>query len=77
MGIWFCLLGDSRFPIDLKGIQVPLESRIVAVADVFDAVASDRPYKKAWSNDEAFAMLNKMVGEELNGVRRLDSVILV
>ncbi len=45
MEIWFRLLGGSRFPIDLKGIQVPLESRIVAVADVFDALASDRSYK--------------------------------
>ena len=36
------------------------------MADVFDALTSERPYKKAWSNDEAFAMLKKMAGEKLD-----------
>ena len=49
-----------------KGTHIPLEARIVAVADVFDALTSDRPYKKAWSNDETFAMLKKMAGETLD-----------
>jgi HD-GYP domain-containing protein (c-di-GMP phosphodiesterase class II) len=34
----------------------------MAVADVFDAVTSKRPYKDAWSNDDAFAFLQKMSG---------------
>ena len=36
------------------------------MADVFDALTSDRPYKKAWSNDEAFGMLRIMAGEKLD-----------
>ncbi|HEY9079053.1 HD-GYP domain-containing protein [Magnetovibrio sp.] len=51
-------LDGSGYPQGLKGAEIPLEARIVAVADVFDALTSARPYKKAWSNDEAFAFLN-------------------
>ncbi|MBC8549900.1 MAG: HD domain-containing protein [Candidatus Brocadiales bacterium] len=59
-------INGTGYPEGKKGIQIPLEARIVAVADVFDALTSDRPYKKAWSNGEAFAMLNKMAGEKLD-----------
>jgi HD-GYP domain-containing protein (c-di-GMP phosphodiesterase class II) len=59
-------INGTGYPDGKKGIQIPLESRIVAVADVFDALTSERPYKKAWSNDEAFAMLKKMAGEKLD-----------
>ena len=59
-------IDGSGYPDGKKGTQIPLESRIVAVADVFDALTSDRSYKKAWSNDEAFAMLKKMAGEKLD-----------
>ena len=43
-----------------------MESRIVAVADVFDALTSRRPYKEAWSTDEAFAELRKLAGTKLD-----------
>jgi len=59
-------INGTGYPEGKKGIQIPLEARIVAVADVFDALTSDRPYKKAWSNDEAFAMLDKMADEKLD-----------
>ena len=59
-------INGSGYPDGKKGIQIPLEARIVAVADVFDALTSDRSYKKAWSNDKAFAMLRKMAGEKLD-----------
>ncbi len=59
-------MNGTGYPEGKKGTQIPLEARIVAVADVFDALTSDRPYKKAWSNDEAFAILNKMAGEKLD-----------
>ena len=59
-------INGTGYPEGKKGTQIPLEARIVAVADVFDALTSDRPYKKAWSNDEAFAMLDKMAGEKLD-----------
>jgi len=51
-------IDGSGYPQGLKGDQIPLEARIVAVADVFDALTSVRPYKQAWTNDEAFAFLN-------------------
>jgi putative two-component system response regulator len=39
----------SGYPSGLSGTQIPLEGRIVAVADVFDALSSDRAYRRAWS----------------------------
>ncbi len=47
--------------------EIPIEAKIVAVADVFDALTSVRPYKKAWNNDEAFEFLRSMVGTKLDG----------
>ncbi|RYG26680.1 HD domain-containing protein [bacterium] len=41
------------YPYGLKGTQIPIEGRIVAVCDVFDALTTQRPYKEAWSTDEA------------------------
>ena len=42
----------SGYPMGLKEEQIPLEARIVAVADVYDAIGTDRSYKKAWSERE-------------------------
>ena len=50
-------IDGSGYPQGLKGDEIPLEARIVSVADVFDALTSARPYKQAWSNDEAMAFL--------------------
>ena len=47
----------SGYPDGLAGEAIPLEARIVAVADVFDALISPRPYKEAWSVDAALAYL--------------------
>jgi putative two-component system response regulator len=47
----------SGYPRGLKGEQIPLEGRICAVADVFDALTCKRPYKPAFSNAKAFAIL--------------------
>lgn len=46
--------------------QIPIEAKIVAVADVFDALTSRRPYKEAWSNDRAFEMLQSMAGSKFD-----------
>ncbi|HEY9163272.1 MAG TPA: HD-GYP domain-containing protein [Magnetovibrio sp.] len=52
-------MDGSGYPQGLTGDAIPLEARIVSVADVFDALTSKRPYKNAWSNEETFAFLEK------------------
>ena len=42
----------SGYPNGLKGADIPLEARIVALADVYDAIGTERSYKKAWSERE-------------------------
>lgn len=53
-------MDGNGYPEGLAGKNIPLEARIVAVADVFDALTSVRPYKTAWSNEQAFAELERM-----------------
>ena len=52
----------SGYPQGLKGEDIPIFSRIVAVADVFDALTSDRPYKRAWLPDVAAQYLQTHKG---------------
>ncbi|MDH5353464.1 MAG: HD domain-containing protein [Gammaproteobacteria bacterium] len=59
-------VNGEGYPLGIKGDNIPLEARIVAVADVFDALTSERPYKKAWSNNSAIQELKKMAGEKLD-----------
>jgi len=56
----------TGYPEGLRASQIPIEARIVAVADIFDALTSRRPYKEAWSNDRAFAKLRELAGEKLD-----------
>lgn len=44
----------SGYPRNLQGEDIPIEARIMTVADVFDALISDRPYKKGWTIEEAY-----------------------
>lgn len=53
-------MDGSGYPRGLHEGEIPLEARIVAVADAFDALTSTRPYKPSWSNGEAFAWLRRM-----------------
>lgn len=59
-------VNGSGYPFGKSKDEIPLEARIVAVSDVFDALTSKRSYKEAWSNDEAIAMLEKLAGETLD-----------
>ncbi len=59
-------LDGGGYPRGLKGNDIPIEARIIAVADIFDALTSTRPYKAAWTIDEAYAALRRLAGIKLD-----------
>lgn len=60
------VIDGSGYPHGIRGRRIPLEARIAAVADVFDALTSARPYKDAWTVDEGFAALRKLAPARLD-----------
>ncbi len=52
----------TGYPAAIAGERIPLAGRIVAVADVFDALTHDRPYKAAWPLEQAIAQTRRMAG---------------
>jgi len=56
----------SGYPKNLKGENIPLEGRIMAVADVYDALISERPYKKAFTHDEAKQIIIEGAGSHFD-----------
>jgi len=56
----------TGYPRHLKGNDIPVFGRIVAVADVFDALTSERPYKKAWSLEDACRFLEDGRGKHFD-----------
>lgn len=73
----------SGYPQGLAGNAIPLEGRIVAIADVFDALTSIRPYKRAWSVEDALDLLQKEAGKHFDPglvpyfVENIDPIIVV
>jgi len=71
----------TGYPNGLSGNQIPLSSRIVAIVDVFDALTSERPYKRAWTIDEATALIKSESGRHFDPavvagfMNRLDEII--
>jgi putative nucleotidyltransferase with HDIG domain len=59
-------LDGSGYPCGLRGDEVPLEARILAVCDVFDALTSDRAYRGAWTCADAVAQLVRERGTRLD-----------
>ena len=57
----------SGYPDNLKGEEIPLIARIIAVADTFDAMTHDRPYRKGLSVETAFNELNRHKGKQFDG----------
>ncbi|MFD2165224.1 HD-GYP domain-containing protein [Thalassotalea euphylliae] len=54
------------YPKGLKGEEIPLSARIVAIADVFDALTSERPYKKAWPLEKVVKLLKEEAGQHFD-----------
>lgn len=56
----------SGYPKGLKGNEIPISGRIVAIADVFDALTTERPYKKAWSVEDAIKLIDDSSGSHFD-----------
>jgi hypothetical protein len=54
------------YPFGLRGNEIPLGARIVAIADAYDAMVHDRPYKRAMSHDQAIAELRRHAGTQFD-----------
>lgn len=59
-------IDGKGYPDGLKGEDIPLESRILAVADTFDALTSDRPYRKGISKEKAMEIIKEQKGSQLD-----------
>jgi len=56
----------SGYPRGLKGDEIPLAARLFAVVDVWDALTSDRPYRRAWANENALAYIKEQSGKHFD-----------
>lgn len=56
----------TGYPYGKKGEEIPLSARVVAVADVLDALTSERPYKKAWTFEEAIDLIKENRGKHFD-----------
>ena len=73
----------SGYPNGLSGQDIPLSGRIVAIADVFDALTAERPYKKAWPLEKALNLLKEESGAHFDPelvdcfMRRLPEILAI
>ncbi|MBN8657360.1 MAG: HD domain-containing protein, partial [Anaerolineae bacterium] len=56
----------SGYPHGLKGEEIPLAARVFAIVDVFDALTSDRPYRKAWTYEKAYQYIELQAGKHFD-----------
>jgi len=56
----------SGYPRGLKGEEIPLTARVFAVVDVFDALTSDRPYRKAWPKEKVYEYIREQAGKQFD-----------
>ncbi len=56
----------TGYPQGLAGNQIPLSARIFAVVDVYDALTSDRPYRKAWTHEETIKYIREQSGKQFD-----------
>lgn len=58
----------NGYPDGLRGAEIPLAARIVAVSDVYDALTTKRPYKEAWPSEKAVALIRDKAGTQFDPV---------
>jgi len=56
----------TGYPYGLKGEQIPLSARLFAIVDVYDALSSDRPYRKAWDKETVFNFIKEQKGKHFD-----------
>lgn len=56
----------TGYPLGRKGTEIPLEGRIMAIIDVYDALVSERPYRKAFSHEDAVAIIKEEAGKQFD-----------
>jgi putative nucleotidyltransferase with HDIG domain len=69
LGIPYChheKWDGSGYPRGLQGEQIPLDARIFAVVDVYDALTSDRPYRPAWTKERALEYIKSLSGTQFD-----------
>lgn len=67
----------SGYPFGLTRDEIPLEARLFAVVDVFDALLQSRPYKAAWSKQDALRELRKQAGDTLDAFAVQEFIALI
>jgi HD-GYP domain-containing protein (c-di-GMP phosphodiesterase class II) len=56
----------SGYPRGLRGEEIPMVARLFAIADVWDAVTSNRPYRAAWTEEQALAYIREQSGRHFD-----------
>ncbi|MGB9975750.1 HD domain-containing phosphohydrolase [Thermovenabulum sp.] len=59
-------INGTGYPRGIKGEDIPLESKIISIADVYDALTTDRPYRKAYSKEEALKIMEQDAGKKFD-----------
>lgn len=59
-------IDGKGYPHGLRGTAIPLDARIIGVADTYDAMTSDRPYRKGMQKDKAIAIIKEVSGTQLD-----------
>ena len=61
------MINGAGYPQGLKGVEIPLQARIISVADTFDAMTIDRPYQKGFSLEDSLNRIKSFVGTRYDG----------